>query len=66
MLFTNQEKSISKNLLGKLILGIETVKATSYILKKKAEAFDTMILTKTIAKDIMGMLAPIYEKARIE
>jgi hypothetical protein len=42
--------------LGKLVLAIETVKASAYILRKKGEAFDTMILSKTLAKDISSIL----------
>ena len=56
MLHINEEKSISKSLLGKLVLAIETVKASAYILRKKAEAFDTMILSKTLARDISHVL----------
>ena len=56
MLHINEEKPISKNLLGKLVLAIETVKATAYILKKRVEAFDTMVLSKTLAKDILVIL----------
>jgi hypothetical protein len=52
MLHINEEKPISKKILGKLLLAIETVKATAYILKKRVEAFDTMILSKTLAKYI--------------
>ena len=52
MLHINEEKPISKKILGKLLLAIETVKATTYILKKRVEAFDTMILSKTLAKYI--------------
>lgn len=47
-------------------MGIETIKATAFILKKKAEAFDTMVLTKTIAKDIFIILSPLNEKYRTE
>ena len=36
MLHINEEKPISKSLLGKLVLAIETVKASAYILRKKA------------------------------
>lgn len=36
MIHINEEKAISKNLLGKLVLAIETVKASAYILRKKA------------------------------
>lgn len=39
-------------MLGSLILGLESLKATAYMLKKKSEAFDTTILTKTVARDI--------------
>lgn len=56
MLHINEEKPISKNLLGKLVLAIETVKATAYILKKRVEAFDTMVLSKTLAKDILVII----------
>jgi len=37
-------------------LAIETVKATAYILGKRTDAFDTMVLSKTIAKDILSLL----------
>lgn len=66
MIHINEEKPISKNLLGKLVLAIETVKASAYILRKKAEAFDTMILSKTIAKDICQTLRQSLEKVRSE
>ena len=36
MLHVSEEKMLPKSLLGKLILALETVKATSFILKKKA------------------------------
>jgi hypothetical protein len=36
MLHVNEERAISKNLLGKLVLAIETIKAIAYILLKKA------------------------------
>lgn len=32
---------------------METLKAISYIIRKKMEAFDLMVLTKTIAKDLL-------------
>ena len=64
MIHINEEKPISKGLLGKLVLGIETVKASAYLLRKKAEAFDTMILSKTIAKDISSLLKLNLEKVR--
>ena len=48
------------------MLAIETIKATAYILRKKAEAFDTMILSKTLAKDIYTLLALYYEKVKNE
>ena len=66
MLHINEERPISKNLLGRLVLAIETVKASSYILRKKAEAFDTMILSKTLAKDISNILRAHVEKVRAE
>lgn len=66
MIHINEEKPISKGLLGKLVLGIETVKASAYLLRKKAEAFDTMILSKTIAKDISSLLKLNLEKVRAE
>lgn len=47
-----------------LLLAIETVKATSYIMRKKAEAFDTMILSKTLAKDMGQILLSMIEKVR--
>lgn len=53
-----------KALMGKLILGIETLKATAYVLRKKSEAFDTMVLTKIIAKDMLIILMPVCEKMR--
>lgn len=56
MLHINEEKPISKGLLGRLILAIETVKATAYIIRKRADAFDTMILSKTLAKDILVLM----------
>ena len=64
MLHLNEERPISKNLLGKLVLAIETVKASAYILRKKAEAFDTMILSKTLAKDISNVLRINIDKVR--
>lgn len=66
MLHINEERPISKNLLGRLVLAIETIKASSYILRKKAEAFDTMILSKTLAKDISNILRAHVEKVRAE
>lgn len=66
MIHINEEKAISKGLLGKLVLAIETVKASAYILRKKAEAFDTMILSKTIAKSISSLLRQNVEKVRGE
>ncbi len=66
MLHINEEKPISKKILGKLLLAIETVKATAYILKKRVEAFDTMILSKTLAKDILVILNTSAEKVRNE
>ena len=48
------------NLLGYLILGLESLKATAYMINKKSEAFDTTILTKTIARDIYILLEPSY------
>lgn len=53
-------------MLGKLVLALETVKATAYILRKKAEAFDTMVLSKTIAKDILAILGTSIDKVRSE
>jgi hypothetical protein len=64
MMHINEEKPISKGLLGKLVLAIETVKASAYILRKKAEAFDTMILSKTLARDISHVLKTNIEKVR--
>jgi hypothetical protein len=66
MLHINEEKPISKKILGKLLLAIETVKATAYILKKRVEAFDTMVLSKTLAKDILVILNTSAEKVRNE
>jgi len=45
-------------------LAIETIKAIAYILRKKAEAFDTMILSKTLAKDIYTLLGLYYDKVK--
>jgi hypothetical protein len=42
------------------------VKATAYIIGKRSDAFDTMVLSKTIAKDILNILAFYFEKARVE
>ena len=64
MLHLNEERPITKGLLGKLVLAIETVKATAFILRKKSEAFDTMILSKTLAKEISKILKTNIEKVR--
>ena len=64
MLHLNQSRPITKNLLGKLVLAIETIKASAFILRKKAEAFDTMILSKTLAKDIIKIFKSHLEKVR--
>jgi hypothetical protein len=57
---------MNKNLLGSLILGMESLKATAYMIKKKSESFDASILTKTIARDMIILLKPIYEQLRAE
>lgn len=53
-------------LLGKLVLGMETVKAASYIIRKKIEAFDTMVLTRTLTKDLVLLIEPVYSKIHKE
>lgn len=63
-LHTNEEKPIPRKLLGMLLLAIETVKATSYLMRKKAEAFDTMILSKTLTKDMLATLTTVYERVK--
>lgn len=55
-------RPIKQELLGKLILGMETVKAASYILRKKTEAFDTMVMTRILTKDLVNVIEPIYNK----
>lgn len=65
-LHTNEEKQIPRKLLGMLLLAIETVKATAYIMRKKAEAFDTMLLSKTLTKDMLAILTTVYERVRQE
>ena len=62
ILHANESKNIKLELLGKLILGMETVKAASYIIRKKIEAFDTMIITRTLTKDLVNVIEPIYNK----
>ena len=62
MLHANEGQMLSINLLGHLILNMETLKAICYTIKKKADAFDTMILSKDIAKDLIARLTPIYMK----
>jgi hypothetical protein len=57
---------ITMNLLGLLILGLESLKATAYMINKKSEAFDTTILTKMIAKDMCSLLEPSYENLKRE
>lgn len=42
------------------------MKATAYILKKRAEAFDTMVLSKTLAKDILVIMNTSLEKVKNE
>lgn len=64
MLHINESTPISKKLLGSLILGLESLKATAYMIKKKSEAFDTTVLTKTIARDIEIILEPIEQSLR--
>jgi hypothetical protein len=41
---------------------METVKAASYILRKKIEAFDTMVMTRTLTKDLVNVVEPIYNR----
>lgn len=66
ILHINEQKPMNKNLLGSLILGMESLKATAYMIKKKSESFDASILTKTIARDMIILLKPIYEQLRAE
>ncbi len=41
---------------------METVKAASYILRKKVESFDTMVMTRILTKDLVNVIEPIYNK----
>lgn len=61
-LHTMEGRPLKQELLGKLILGMETVKAASYILRKKTEAFDTMVMTRILTKDLVNVIEPIYNK----
>ena len=56
ILHINEGRPITFSLLGSLILGMETLKATAYIIGKKHEAFDTTILSKTVARDMSILL----------
>lgn len=60
ILHINEARPISSHLLGSLVLGMESMKATAYMIRKKNGAFDTTILTKTVARDISILLEPIY------
>ena len=64
-LHLNEERPLPRKLLGMVILGIETVKATACLLRKKAEAFDTMVLSKTLAKDMLQTLLGVQERVRV-
>jgi hypothetical protein len=66
VLHFNESRGIKMELLGKLVLGMETVKAASYIIRKKIEAFDTMILTRTLTKDLVLSIEPIYNRLHKE
>jgi hypothetical protein len=41
---------------------METVKAASYILRKKVESFDTMVMTRILTKDLVNVIEPIYNR----
>lgn len=62
MLHMNLNRPISTKLLGNMIIVMETIKAISYFIKKKSEAFDSMILSRVVARDMIVILAPAYKK----
>ena len=64
MLHSYESYEIGKKLLGHIILGMESLKAICNTIKKKADAFDTMILSKHIVKELIGIVTPIYKKLR--
>ena len=62
MLYTNEQQPLTKDILGNMILCMETLKATALIIRRKSDAFDTMLLSKVIAKDIYTLIRPAYDK----
>lgn len=62
MLHINLNQPISTKLLGNMILVMETVKAVSSFIKKKSEAFDTMVLSRVVSRDMIAILSPAYKK----